>query len=435
VQELPFDSGRQRMTTLHTGPSGDWLVVCKGAPEVVLGLASGPTAEAREEAQNLADQGFRVMAVADAASASCPEHLESGLSLVGLVAISDPPREGAEKVVADCQDAGIRLVMVTGDHPATARAVASGLGITASAPELADGTMVARREHMDRVEQLGVYARTKPEQKVDIVRAWQDKGHVVAMTGDGVNDAPALRSADIGVAMGGRGTEVARQAADLVLADDDLGTVVVAVSEGRRIFSNIRMFLRYGLSGGFAEIAVILIGPFLGMPLPLLPAQILWINMLTHGLPGVAFGGEPLDPAVMKRPSMSPQKSVMGEGLGVQILGTGVAISIVSLAAGLLAQANSGHPQTWIFLTLGLAQLGVAMALRAPRGDSGWRGRGLELSVLLAALLQVGGVVLPPLQELLGTHSVSPHWFLVLLGMSLVPGLLIWVRRRIRSRS
>jgi Ca2+-transporting ATPase len=167
----------------------------------------------------------------------------------------------------------------------------------------------------------------------------------------------------------------------------------------------------------------------------LLPAQILWINMLTHGLPGVAFGGEPLDPAVMKRPSMSPQKSVMGEGLGVQILGTGVAISIVSLAAGLLAQANSGHPQTWIFLTLGLAQLGVAMALRAPRGDSGWRGRGLELSVLLAALLQVGGVVLPPLQELLGTHSVSPHWFLVLLGMSLVPGLLIWVRRRIRSRS
>ncbi len=328
----------------------------------------------------------------------------------------------------------MHLVLITGDHAATARAVADDLGITAAAPEVALGESVARGDHVDRVEEIGVYARTKPEQKVDIVKAWQDHGHVVAMTGDGVNDAPALRRADIGVAMGKRGTEVARQAADLVLADDDLRTLVVAVAEGRRIFSNIRTFLRYGLSGGFAEVAVILAGPFLGLPLPLNAAQILWVNMLTHGLPGVAFGGEPIDMAVMKRPSLSPSKSVLGEGLGRQIVRTGIVIGAVSLVAGLLAQAWGEHVQTWVFLTLGLAQLGVALALRAPRGDAGWRARGLELAVAGAALLQVAGVVLPWLRELLGTEPVTGQVFLMLLGLSLVPGLLIGVERMVVSR-
>jgi Ca2+-transporting ATPase len=360
--------------------------------------------------------------------------LEEGLELVGLTAIADPARETAAQVVADCKAAGVHLVLITGDHPETARAIAEDLGITAAAPEVALGESVARGDHVDRVEEIGVYARTKPEQKVDIVKAWQDHGHVVAMTGDGVNDAPALRRADIGVAMGQRGTEVARQAADLVLADDDLRTVVVAVAEGRRIFSNIRTFLRYGLSGGFAEVAVILAGPFLGLPLPLNAAQILWVNMLTHGLPGVAFGGEPIDMAVMKRPSLSPSKSVLGEGLGRQIVRTGLVIGLVSLAAGLLAQSRGEHVQTWVFLTLGLAQLGVALALRAPRRDVGWRGRGLEFSVAGAALLQVAGVVVPWLRELLGTEPVSGQVFLMLLGLSLVPGLLIALERLVVGR-
>ncbi|HSE71670.1 MAG TPA: HAD-IC family P-type ATPase, partial [Nocardioidaceae bacterium] len=388
----------------------------------------------RAVGHEMAEAGFRVIAVADATFPSRPSELDTGLSLVGLVGIADPARETAAQVVADCQSAGVHLVLITGDHPETARAVASGLGITDAAPEVASGEMVARGEHRDRVEEIGVYARTKPEQKVDIVRAWQDHGHVVAMTGDGVNDAPALRTADIGVAMGDRGTEVARQAADLVLADDDLRTVVVAVAEGRRIFTNIRTFLRYGLSGGFAEVAVILVAPFLGMPLPLLPAQILWINMLTHGLPGVAFGGEPLDPAVMKRPSMSPERSVLGERLGWQILGTGMVIGLVSLAAGLLADARGEHVQTWVFLTLGLAQLGVALALRAPRRGVGWRGRGLEYAVLGAALLQVAGVILPGLRALLGTVPVDGPTFLLLTGLAVVPGLLIGVERFVRGR-
>ncbi|WP_225914927.1 cation-translocating P-type ATPase [Nocardioides jiangsuensis] len=501
AEEVPFDSERQRMTTLDRwvgaprggegrGPlggkrGGPWLVVCKGAPEVVLDLVAGggtgvpgsavdavtvdavkavtldavaadavaadavsadavavdavavdAVKSARGAAHELAEQGFRVIAVAQASYDQRPasDVLERGLSLVGLAAISDPAREGAAKVVAECQAAGVRLVLITGDHPETARAIAAGLGITAAAPEVAVGDMVARGEHRDRVEEIGVYARTKPEQKVDIVQAWQDRGHVVAMTGDGVNDAPALRRADIGVAMGERGTEVARQAADLVLADDDLRTVVVAVAEGRRIFSNIRTFLRYGLSGGFAEVAVILVGPFLGLPLPLNAAQILWVNMLTHGLPGVAFGGEPLDPSVMKRPSMSPEKSVLGEGLARRIVRTGILIGLVSLGAGLLAQSRGEHVQTWVFLTIGLAQLGVAMALRAPRNGAGWKARGLEFAVLGAGLLQVAGVLVPGLRDLLGTEPVTWSTFLLLLGLSLVPGLLILVERVVVGR-
>ena len=443
VEEEPFDSEGQRMTTLDRSAAGDWLVVCKGAPEVVLDLVvdedgagrSDRVEAARRAAHELAAQGFRVIAVADAVHSArpVPGVLEEGLALVGLAAIADPARETAAQVVADCQAAGVRLVLITGDHPETARAVADELGITEVAPEVALGESVERGDHVGRVEEIGVYARTKPEQKVGIVKAWQDRGHVVAMTGDGVNDAPALRSADIGVAMGRRGTEVARQAADLVLADDDLRTVVVAVAEGRRIFTNIRTFLRYALSGGFAEVAVILVAPFLGMPLPLNAAQILWINMLTHGLPGVAFGAEPMDPSVMQRPSMSPQKSVLGEGLGRQILGTGVVIGVVSLVAGLLAHAQGEHVQTWVFLTLGLAQLGVALALRAPRGDAGWRGRGLEAAVAGAALLQVGGVLFEPLRGLLGTEPVTGPVFLLLLGLSVVPGLLIGVERMIRG--
>ncbi|GEP33507.1 ATPase [Nocardioides szechwanensis] len=433
VEEVPFDATLQRMVTVHRR-ADTWLTICKGAPEVVLELVQDQQVaeQAREATRQLAEQGFRVLAIADSRGATRPatELLESGLEgelvLRGLAAISDPPRADAAHVVAACAAAGIHTVLITGDHPATARAIASELGIGVDA-EVADGDMVLRGEHVDRVDRIGVYARTRPEQKVDIVSAWQDRGDVVAMTGDGVNDAPALRRADIGIAMGARGTEVARQAADLVLADDNLRTVVTAVGEGRRIYANIRMFLRYGLAGGLAEVAVILVGPFLGMPVPLGPGQILWINMLTHGVPGVAFGGEPMDPAVMRRPSPPPQKSVLGQGLFRQILVAGALITLVSLVAGLLAPES--RVQTWVFLTLGLAQLGVGLAIRSPRSGLAWRSRGLEVAIAVAAGLQVLAVTWSPLRELLGTHPVPLPDAAALLALSAVPGVVLVVQR------
>ncbi len=425
VGESPFEAERGWMTTSHRGPDGARLTVVKGAPEAVLEMTpeayDGQREVARGATRRLAEQGCRVLALADG---EAPDLDTRGLRLAGLVGVTDPPRAASRTVVDDCRAAGIRVVLVTGDHPVTARVIATDVGIYEPGSAVLTGEDVAAGRHGDDLDRVGVYARIRPEQKVRIVQDLQAQGHVVAMTGDGVNDAPALRTADIGVAMGKGGTEVARQAADLVLADDDLHTIVVAVEEGRRVFANIRNFLRYAVSGGLAEIIVMLTGPFLGVALPLLPAQILWVNMLTHGLPGVAFGAEPVSPDVMRTPSTSPRASVLGGGLGRQIALVGTLIAAVSVAAGFWAEWRGVHVQTAIFLTIGMAQLGVALALRV-RVPRTWRQRGLELSVLAAALLQLIAVQLPVLQELLGTQSVSAPELGQLLVLAAVPGTLV----------
>jgi Ca2+-transporting ATPase len=249
-----------------------------------------------------------------------------------------------------------------------------------------------------------------------------------------VNDAPELIRSDIGVAMGGRGTEVARQAADLVLVDDDLRTLVVAVGEGRRIHANIRTFLRYGLAGGLAEVVVLLCAPLLGLPIPLTPAMILWINMVTHGLPGVAFGGEPLDPTVMHRPTPPPQRSILDRVLVQQIVAAGALVTVSSLCAGWWAAGHDDSVQTAVFLTLGLGQLAVALALRAPRTGWGWRQRGLEAAVLLAAMVQVAGVWVPALRGLLGTTVPDPRTLVVVVALAAVPGAVVAIARRRASR-
>lgn len=434
VDEVPFESQSRHMVTVDRAEDGTMLEVVKGAPEVVLSMLPEDAERGRDAtvAEDLAGSGFRVLAVAQRSWRPPQERPESPV-LVGLVGIADPPRTDAAAVVADCRDAGIRTVLITGDHPATAGAIAREVGILAVGTdgEVMDGAGVDRGEHVEAVDRIRVYARTRPEQKVDIIEALKARGHIVAMTGDGVNDGPALRRADIGVAMGKRGTEVARQAADVVLADDNLRTLVTAVGEGRRVYANIRTFLRYGLSGGLAEVLVLLLGPFLGIPFPLGAGQILWINMLTHGVPGVAFGGEPLDQRDMRHPSPSPERSVLGGGLVRQIAASGVLIAAVSLAAGLLAQNQGWHVQSAVFLTLGAAQLGLALALRAPRRRWSLAGRGIELAVAIALLLQMAALWFAPLRGLLGTAVLEPQTQLVLLALACLPGLAIAAGRLI----
>ncbi|GAA2312350.1 cation-translocating P-type ATPase [Streptomyces violaceusniger] len=411
VDEIPFDSARKRMTTVHRAPGG-LRIVCKGAPEVMLRppvLTDPPDTRTRAavQAEALARDGYRVLAIAsadrDEARLRSPDTWESGLSLLGLVGILDPPRDSSRTTITACEHAGITPVLITGDHPLTARAVAARAGIVAREDEVTTGMRI-RQGTAGPLTALRVYARTTPDQKLDIVQAWRAAGHVVAMTGDGVNDGPALRRADIGVAMGQRGTEVARQAADLVLADDNLATVVAAVEEGRRDYANVRRFLLYALAGGTAEILVMLLGPFLGMPLPLLPAQILWINLLTHGLPGVAMGAEPVEPGVMRHPPRPPEESVLGAGLWPRTLAMGVFVAAITLAAGVWARETGRPWQSMMFLILGATQLGVALGSRARPGSLA--NPFLLLAVGTALALQVAGVCLPPLRALLGTEPL-----------------------------
>ncbi|GAA4990166.1 HAD-IC family P-type ATPase [Kitasatospora paranensis] len=322
VSEEPFDSLRKRMATVHRAGSGPLEICLKGAPEAVLDpavLDASPEllASASQQAARLAARGYRVLAVASALR-DAPGPTESGLRLLGLVGLADPPKPAAAATLAACRRAGITPVLITGDHPATARAIARRVGLLDHADRAAAVAAGGDRAAgaVPDLTAVRVFARTDPQQKLDIVRAWQARGAVTAMTGDGVNDGPALQQADIGVAMGRRGTEVARQAADLVLADDELATLVAAVEEGRRVYDNIRRFLLYALAGGVAEILVMLLGPLLGLALPLRAGQILWINLLTHGLTGVAVGAEPVSEQAMRRPPRSPREHVLAGGSG-----------------------------------------------------------------------------------------------------------------------
>lgn len=427
VDEVPFDSERRRMTTVHRAVADGAARVClKGAPEAVLvpGFLEEPPElldEAREAAARLAAEGYRVLAIAEKTCERPPashEEAESGLALLGLVAMNDPPKDSAADTLAACRRAGITAVMITGDHPATAAAIARRLGLLppggagasptdgpeGAASQVMTGARLETAEADDLVR-ARVFARTRPPQKLDIIRTWRSRGDVTAMTGDGVNDGPALRQADIGVAMGHRGTEVARQAADLVLADDELGTVVAAVEEGRRIYDNIRRFLLYGLSGGAAEIAVMLLGPALGLTLPLRAGQILWINLLTHGLTGVSMGAEPASSAIMVRRPRPPKEHVLGAGLWHRVLTLGCLITVVALGAAAWARRTDGPWQSVLFLSLLAAQLGVCLGLRERR----WTRQNGYLPAAVGASVALGltALYVPALRSLLETEPLS----------------------------
>ena len=408
LMELPFDSDRKRMTTFHP-KDRRFVAYTKGAPETVIDRCRVTTAEeaalpaGRDHllaiAEAMADEGLRVLAVArrdwdELPQVENPDAIERDLVFLGLVGLADPPRAEAKRAVALCRSAGITPIMITGDHAVTARVIASELGLLSAGDTIMTGrelSGISDQALADRIEQIRVYARADPAQKIRIVTALQSRGQFVAMTGDGVNDAPALARADIGVAMGKAGTDVAREAASLILLDDNFATIVSAVAEGRRIFDNVRKFISYVLSCNTAEILTISLAPLVGLPLPLLPIHILWINLITDGLPGLALAAEPAEEKVMQRPPRPAGESIFAGGMWQHILWVGLTMAAISL----LTQAYAihlalPHWQTMVFTVLTLSQMGNALAARSERQSLFRQGLFSNLPLLGAVLLTFG---------------------------------------------
>ncbi|RII27175.1 MAG: ATPase [Geobacter sp.] len=416
LAELPFDAERRCMTTFHRGESGV-VSLTKGAAEVVLArsthllTAAGPSPYDREElhraSELMADQGLRVLALAIRRWEGVPDLLEtdaeSELTLIGLVGMLDPPREEAVAAVALCRGAGITPVMITGDHPVTARVIARRVGILTDGSEMVlTGRELAdlSLEELEReVERVRVYARVAPEQKLKIVRALQDRGYYVAMTGDGVNDAPALQRADIGVAMGITGTDVAKEASAMILLDDNFATIVKAVREGRRIYANILKFITYSITSNAGTLVAICFAPLIGLPLPLLPIQILWLNLLCDSLPGLALTAEPSEPDIMERPPVKPDEGIFDGGRGWFIAGFGLQIGIVALFLQHYAMANGMAWQTMVFTFLVANRMAVAFTVRSGHQSllviGFFSNRLLTAAVLFTLLLQLAAIYLP----------------------------------------
>jgi Ca2+-transporting ATPase len=428
LAELPFDSVTKRMATLHGADSGLAVLTVKGAPEAVLPRCINIDPQqwhARAEA--LAAEGQRVLALA-ARAARVDESIEEfdrDLELLALIGLIDPARPEAATAVSECMAAGIVPVMITGDHPATALAIARSLGMVKSGAQAMTGPELARIEVgalPERVHHVQVYARVDPAQKIRIVEALQARGECVAMTGDGVNDAPALRRADIGVSMGRGGTDVAREASDLVLLDDNFATIVAAVREGRRIYDNIRKFVRFVMAGNAGEIWTIFLAPFLGLPIPLTPIQILWVNFVTDGLPGLALASEPAEPHVMRRPPRPRNESIFAHGVWQHIVWAGLLIGGVSLYACDWALAHGEHAQTMTFTVLTFAQLAHVMAIRSERESLFAIGvasnRLLLLAVAISVALHLLLIYVPALQSVFGTEALSAPAFAVACGLA-----------------
>ncbi len=485
VAEVPFDSARKRMTTIHKVPHSvaevpdglrdfwerravtelpPYVAFTKGAVESLLSIADRVWVEGHVQPldstwrerimaanDRMAARGMRVIGVAlrgwqQPPAQATPETVEQHLILVGMFGMIDPPRPEVRQAVAACRSAGILPVMITGDHPLTARHIAQQVGIATNDRFLTgqDLDRLTLDELITATREITVFARVSPEHKLKLIDAFQRQGHIVAMTGDGVNDAPALKKADIGVAMGITGTDVAKGAADMVLLDDNFATIVAAVEEGRVIYDNIRRFIKYLLTCNTSEVAVMILGPLLGMPLPLLPLQILWMNLITDGLPALALSVEPPEADVMKRPPFSAHESVFGRGMAQFILGVGGVMSVIAVAVGWwLWRVNEAAWQTVLFTTLVFNQLAVALEARSetrPLWRLGLFGNRFMIGAFLSTLsLQLAVVYLAPARSIFMTTPLTPGQLALTLGLGLNVLAIIemwkWNARRQASRS
>jgi Ca2+-transporting ATPase len=472
VGEVPFESDRKRMTTAHDlrvhGAAGeyerqlgglvsaeghDYVAFCKGAVDSLLTVSTRvwidgevrpltPELIARIETANnqLAQNGLRVLGLAYRHMNVLPlswtvEQVERDLVFVGMVGIIDPPRREVKDAVAVCKSAGIRPVMITGDHPLTAFAIARDLGIAKDGDRVLTGHDLAAlspEELRNTVEKVAVYARVSPEHKLNIVQALQARGHVTAMTGDGVNDAPALKAADIGVAMGITGTAVSKEASDMVILDDNFATIVSAVEEGRTIYDNVRRFVKYLLASNTGELVVLLVTQLIaGMSLPLTTLQILWMNLITDGIPALALGVERAERGVMQRAPYLPNESLFGRGLGRHILLVGSLLGITGVVLGYWAWSNNilaanGDVawNTMVFMFLTIAQMGHALALRSHRESIfrvGLRGNKLLLGAIgVTIALQLLAIYAPIFNTLFNTAPLTLEQLAICLVLSTI---------------
>lgn len=450
VAELPFDSDRKIMTTIHK--YGDkYLVIAKGAVESITSILRTADVNGRilQEASELAGNGVRVLAYGYKTLEKIPtpfsySEIERDLVFAGLTGMIDPPREEVKNAINECKTAGIHPVMITGDHPETAAAIAREIGILDSSGLMVTGRELNKltEEELDmKVERVRVYARLSPEQKLNIVKSLQRKRHFVAMTGDGVNDAPSLKAANIGIAMGINGTDVTKEAAHMILLDDNFATIIRAVKEGRRIYDNIRKFVKYIMTCNSAEIWTIFLAPLIGLPIPLLPIHILWINLVTDGLPGLALAAEKTEKDVMQRPPRRTNESLFAHGMAYHIAWVGLLMAAVTLGTQALAtHYHNDHWQTMVFTVLSLAQLGHVMAIRSEKEfllkQGLFSNPQLLVIVFLTFLLQVSVIYLPFANKILKTTPLSFNELLICIGISAVVFHAVeiekWVKRKLR---
>jgi len=426
VAEIPFDSGRKLMTTFHEHEN-KIISFTKGAPDIILlRCVNADVPLLQKQVDDMAGKGQRVLGFGFRYWDALPEDPvseihESGLQFLGLSSIIDPPREEVTEAVAQCKKAGIVPVMITGDHPLTAKAIAQRIGILKSEKDLViTGQELSALDDdafLSKAEKIKVYARVSPEQKLNIIKALQLKGHYVAMTGDGVNDAPSLKKANIGIAMGITGTDVSKEAAHMILLDDNFSTIVKAVKEGRRIYDNILKFIKYMMTTNSGELWTLLLGPIIGLPVALLPIHILWINLVSDGLPAIALSYEKAEKDIMSRPPRPPQQSVFANGRGLHMIWVGMFMAGIALSLQGWAINHGLHWQTIVFNVLCLSQLGHAMAIRSENQSlfsiGIFSNKPLTGAVLLALLLQFVITYIPFLQPIFKTEALTLNEFIL----------------------
>ncbi len=445
--ELPFDSDRKLMSTVHRF-SGGLMLMTKGAVDVLLDrtiLGPGEREEIEKANQEFSDQGLRVLAFACRRLEQETVTLEdeNNMLFLGLIAMMDPPREESKKAVADCIAAGIRPIMITGDHVVTASAIAREIGILTPGTRAVEGAVVetmSDEELRGFVPEVSVYARVSPEHKIRIVRAWQDRGCLVAMTGDGVNDAPALKQADIGVAMGITGTEVAKDAAGMVLTDDNFATIVQAVKNGRNVYANIRRSIQFLLSGNMAGILTVLYASVMSLPVPFAAVHLLFINLLTDSLPAIALGLEPHTDRVMQEKPRPRSEGILTRAFLTNVGLEGLVIAVATVLAFHLGLSHGGHSaaMTMAFATLCLSRLFHGFNCKAAEPvlftRKFWNNKSLLGAFLVGAVLLCAVLLIRPLARVMQAAALTPALLLAILGLALGSMLVIQLLKAIRTR-